>query len=62
MIRLVFGLIMVFSGVGSIEMSEVFPASDAEYIGWLCLLAVGTGIMCWGGISLAEKDRLANPL
>ena len=62
MIRLVTGMIMVFAGVGSIEMSEVFPASDAEYIVWLCLLAFGTGIGCWGVISLAEKDRLANPL
>jgi hypothetical protein len=62
MIRLVFGLIMVFAGVGSIEMSEVFPASNAEYIGWLCLLAVGTVLGGWGVISLSEKDRLANTL
>jgi hypothetical protein len=62
MIRLVFGLIMIFVGVGSIEMSEVFPASDAEYIGWLCLLAVGMVLGASGAISLAEKDRLAKPL
>ena len=62
MIRLVFGLIMVFAGVGSIEMSEVFPASNAEYIVWLCLLAFGTVLSASGVISLAEKDRLANPL
>ena len=62
MIRLVFGLIMVFAGVGSIEMSEGFPASDAEDIDWLCLLAFGTVLIGWGVISLAEKDRLAKPL
>ena len=62
MIRLVTGMIMVFAGVGSIEMSEVFPASDAEYIVWLCLLAFGTVLGGSGVISLAEKDRLAKPL
>lgn len=62
MIRLVFGLVVVFCSVGSIEMSEVFPASDAEYISWLCLLAVGTVLGGWGVISLSEKDRLAKPL
>ena len=58
MIRLVTGMIMIFGSIGSMEMTEIFPASNAEYIVWL----FGTGIACWGGISLAEKDRLANPL